>query len=117
MSVSINIVDDDEEDEARDMARLKVPARETAWLADHTGGGMSGNGYADGGADGQVDVYLTPTGDVDGNGLECGGESSRKRLRREAVRVKREMYVDDDGEDGDGYGYGESSVSEFADAV
>ncbi len=82
VSASINIVDDDEEDKARDMVRLKVLARETAWLADHTGAGMSGNDYVNDGADGQVDVYPTPTEEVDENGLECGGESPRKKLRR-----------------------------------
>ncbi len=40
-----------------------------------------------------------------------------KEIEEEAVRVKREMYVDDDGEDEYRDEYEKSSVSEFADAV
>ncbi len=114
-SINVDGDDDDEEDDVKNMAALKVSPQETAWLHDHTG--ASADAYADAVADGHVDAYPTPSGDIDANGLECG-ESPRKRSRREGVKVKMETYAVDDGE-GDEYEYGggESSGSEFADAV
>ena len=100
---TVTSLEDDDDDE--DIFDMKVSSQEAAWL----------NGHGNGNGDGNADAYPTPDGAAEKDGgvlLVCGAEaeSPSKKARRE-VKVKVETYGYDGMDDG------ESSVSEFADAV